>query len=77
MKPACPLEGPSENTMIGQPSLSTSYEDVHEDMRLPMLDDDEKRNPSDAPSPPPPDGIRVSAQTAAQHQVANCSCCFC
>ncbi|BDA41533.1 probable Golgi apparatus membrane protein tvp38 [Coccomyxa sp. Obi] len=53
--------------MPGQPPVSTSYEDVHEDMRLPMLDTKEK---SDAPSPPPPDGIRASAE-ASTHPEEN------
>lgn len=59
-----------EDTMPGQPTVSTSYEDVHEDMRLPMLDTKEK---SDAPSPPPPDGIRASAEASTQPEVFICS----
>lgn len=61
---ACQLVS-REDTMPGQATVSTSYEDVHEDvhedMRLPMLDTNDK---SDAPSPPPPDGIRASAEAS-------------
>lgn len=66
---ACQLVS-REDTMPGQLAVSTSYEDVHEDMRLPMLDTKET---SDAPSPPPPDGIRASAEASAQPEVSICS----
>ncbi len=66
---ACQLVN-QEDTMPGQPTVSTSYEDAHEDMRLPILDTKEK---SDAPSPPPPDGIRASAEASTQPEVFICS----